>query len=101
MSLLLFSSRSINLAGCIKGIILGTGLLSFWRLGLIDKLLLEHVQLTHVLDLAVNLVNFWLRQEPKKSQSSFVRPSVRPSGPSLSRALNHHYLGSLRSVLGL
>ena len=44
---------------------------------------------------------FWLRQEPNKSQSSFIRPSVRPSGPSLSRAHNHHYLGCLWSVLSL
>ena len=33
-------------------------------LGLIDKLLLEHVGLTHVLDLTVHLVNFfgWMSQ---------------------------------------
>ena len=33
-------------------------------LGLIEKLLLEHVGLTHLLDLAVHLVNFfgWLSQ---------------------------------------
>ena len=41
-----------------KGIILGTPILSFPKLGLIDKLLLEHVGLLNVLDLAVNLVNF-------------------------------------------
>ena len=34
----------------IKGIILGPQLLSFKKLGLIDKLLLEHVGLTHILD---------------------------------------------------
>ena len=34
------------------------------KLGLIDKLLLEHVGLPHVLDLAVHLVNFlgWMSQ---------------------------------------
>ena len=33
---------------------------------------------------------------------SSVRPSVRPSGPSLSRALfNQHFLGCLSAVLGL
>ena len=45
-------------AGWIKGIILGTQLLSFQKLGLIEKLLLEHVGLPHVLDLTVHLVNF-------------------------------------------
>ena len=46
-------------AGWIKGIILGTQLL-----GLIDKLLLEHVGLPHVLDLAVHQVIFfgWMSQ---------------------------------------
>ena len=34
------------------------------KLGLIYKLLLEHVGLPHVLDLTVHLVIFWLRQEP-------------------------------------
>ena len=40
---------------------------------------------------------FWLRQELKESQSSFVRPS----GPSLSEALNLHLLGldSVREYL--
>ena len=33
--------------------------------------------------------HFWLRQELKESQSPFVCPS----GPSLSRALNHHLSG--------
>ena len=49
--------------GWIKGIILGPWLLSFQKLGLIDKLLLE-VGLPHVLDLAVHLVNFfgWMSQ---------------------------------------
>ncbi len=37
---------------------------------------------------------FWLRQELKESQSSSIRPFVRSSGSSLSRALNLHYLGS-------
>ena len=34
------------------------------KLGLLDKLLLEHVGLGHILDLAVHLVNFfgWLSQ---------------------------------------
>ena len=34
-------------------------------LGLIDKLLLEHVGLPHLLDLAVHLINFfgWMSQE--------------------------------------
>ncbi len=42
--------ESKYLAGWIKGIILGTRLLSFEILGLIDKLLLEHLGLPHVLD---------------------------------------------------
>ena len=48
----------------IKGIILGPQLLSYQNLGLIDKLLLEHVGLPHILDLTVHLVNFfgWMRQ---------------------------------------
>ena len=52
------------LTGWIKGIILGTQLLFFQNLGLIDKLLLEHVGLPHILDLAVHLVNFlgWMSQ---------------------------------------
>ena len=41
----------------MKGIILATWLLSSLKLGLIDKLLLEHVGIPHVLDLAVHLVN--------------------------------------------
>ena len=42
----------------------GTWLPSLLILGLIDKLLLEHVGLSHVLDLAVHLVNFfgWVSQ---------------------------------------
>ena len=36
-------------------------LLSFLKLGLIDKLLPEHVGLPHVIDLAVHLVNFFGR----------------------------------------
>ena len=45
-------------AGWIKGIILGT------QLGLIDKLLLDHVGLPHVLDLNVHPVIFfgWMSQ---------------------------------------
>ena len=46
------------LAGWIEGIILGTQLLSFQKLGLIEKVLLEHVGLPHILDLTVHLVNF-------------------------------------------
>ena len=40
------------------------GLLSFQKLGLIDKLLLEHVGLPHVLDLNVHPVIFfgWMSQ---------------------------------------
>ena len=53
------TKKSKFLAGWIKGIILGTQLLSFEKLGLIDKLLLEHVGLPYVLDLAVHLVNFF------------------------------------------
>ena len=37
------TKKSKILAGLIKGIILGSWLLSFVKLGLIDKLLLEHV----------------------------------------------------------
>ena len=36
----------------------GTQLLSFKKLGLIDKLLLEHIGLPHVLNLTVHLFNF-------------------------------------------
>ena len=46
------TNKSKFLAGWIKGIILGTQLLFFQNLGLIDKLLLEHVGLPHILDLA-------------------------------------------------
>ena len=52
------TNKSKFWAGWIKGIILGPRLLSFLKLGLNDKLLLEHVGLPHVLDLAVHLVNF-------------------------------------------
>ena len=58
------TNKSKFLAGWIKGIILGAQLLSFQKLGLIDKLLLKHVGLPHVLDHAVHLVNFfgWVSQ---------------------------------------
>ena len=59
MSLFSMSTWSIFWAGWVKGIILGTWLLSFEKLGLIDKLLREHIGLTHVLHLAVRLVNFF------------------------------------------
>ena len=64
MSLFSLSTWSIFWAGWVKGIILVTWLLSFYKLGLNDKLLLEHVELTHVLDLAVHLVTFfgWMSQ---------------------------------------
>ena len=64
MSLFSLSTWSIFWAGWVKWIILGTWLLSFLNLGLIDKLLLEHVGLPHVLDLAVHLVKFfcWMSQ---------------------------------------
>ena len=64
MSLFSLSTWSIFWAGWVKGIILGTWLLSFKKLGLIDKLLLEHVGLPHVLVLAVHMVNFigWMSQ---------------------------------------
>ena len=53
------TNKSKFLAGWIKGIIFGPWLFSFYKLGLIDKLLLEHVGLPHVFDLAVNLVNLF------------------------------------------
>ena len=58
------AKKSKILARWIKGIILGTQLLSFYNLGLIDRLLLEHVGLPHVFDLAVHLVIFfgWMSQ---------------------------------------
>ena len=64
MSLFSLSTWSIFWAGWVKGIILGTWLLSFKKLGLIDKLLLKHVGLAHVLVLDVHLVNFfgWMSQ---------------------------------------
>ena len=52
------TDKSKFLAGWIMGIILGTQLLSFLKLGSIDKPLLEHVGLPHVLNLTVHLVNF-------------------------------------------
>ena len=52
------TNKSKFLAGWIKGIIFGPQLLSFQKLGLTDKLLLKHVGLPHVFDLAVHLVNF-------------------------------------------
>ena len=57
----------------MKGIILGPPLLSFWKLGLIDKLLLEHVGLSLVLDLTVHLVNFfgWISQGGHSEQLLF------------------------------
>ena len=58
------TNKSKFLSGWIKGIILGPQLLSYQNLGLIDKLLLEHVGLPHILNLAVHLVNFlgWMSQ---------------------------------------
>ena len=53
------TNKSKFLAGWFEGIILGPWLLSLQKLGLIDKLLLEHVGLPHVLVLAVHLVNFF------------------------------------------
>ena len=52
------TKKSKFLAGWIEGIILGTQLLSFKKIGLIEKLLLKHVGLPHVLNLTVHLVNF-------------------------------------------
>ena len=64
MTLFSLSTWSIFSAGWVKGIILGTWLLSIKKFGLIDKLLLKHVGLPHVLVLAVHLVNFfgWMSQ---------------------------------------
>ena len=62
------TNKSKFLAGWIKGIILGTWLLSFLKLGLIDKLLLEQVGLPHVLDLAVHLVNFFVMSQGGHSE---------------------------------
>ena len=58
------TNKSKFYVGWIKGIILGPQLLSLQKLGLIDKLLLEHVGLPHVLDLAVHQVIFfgWISQ---------------------------------------
>merc|ERR1712148_29742 len=65
--------RSTIFAGWIKGIILGAGLFSFQKLGLTDKLLLEHVGLPHVLVHAVHLVNFfgWMSQGGHSEQLLF------------------------------
>ena len=52
------TNKSKFLAVLIKGIILGTWLLSLGLIGKL-KLLLEHVGLPHILDLAVHLVNFF------------------------------------------
>ena len=73
MSLFSLSTLSIFWAGWVKGIILGTWLLSFLKLGLIDKLLLKHVGLPHVLVLAVHLVNFfgWMSQGGHSEQLLF------------------------------
>ena len=57
MSLFSLSTWSIIWAGWVKGIILSTWLLSFEKLGLIDKLLLDHVGLPNFLVLTVHLVN--------------------------------------------
>ena len=58
------TKKSKFLAGWIKGIILGTQVLSFQKLGFIDKLFLEDVGLPQILDLTVHLVNFfgWMSQ---------------------------------------
>ena len=61
------TNKSKILAGWIKGIILGTQLLFFKKLGLIGKLFLKHVGLPHVLDLAVHLVNFFWLDESRGS----------------------------------
>ena len=66
------TNKSKFLAGGIKGIILGTQLLFFQNLGLIDKLLLEHVGLPHVLDLAVHLVNFFGLDESRGPFSNLL-----------------------------
>ena len=71
------------MAGWIKGIILGTQLLSFQKLGLIDKLLLEHEGLPHILDLAVHLVNSfgWMSQGVHSDPLFLLAPSsIGPSG---------------------
>ena len=52
------TNKSKFLAGWFEGIILGPWLLSLQKLGLIDKTLLEHVGLHHVLDLTVHLVQY-------------------------------------------
>ena len=71
-------NKSKFLVGWIKGIILGNRLLSFQKLGSIDKLLLELVGLPHVPDLAVHPVNFfgWVSQrdhfEPLYSITTFL-----------------------------
>ena len=73
MSLFSLSTWSIIWAGWVKGIILSTWLLSFEKLGLIDKLFLKHVGLPHVLVHAVHLVNFfgWMSQGDHSEQLLF------------------------------
>ena len=73
MSLFSLSTWSIFWAGWVKGTILGTWLLSFQKIGLIDKLLLEHVGLPHVLVLDVHMVNFfsWVSQGGHSEQLLF------------------------------
>ena len=70
------------MAGWIKGINLGTRLLSFSKLGLIDILLLEHVGLSHVLDIAVHLVNFWLDESKCHSKPLLLLALFYQSTPS-------------------
>ena len=60
-NVLALAVHQVFLAGWMKGIILVTWLLCSLKLGLIDKVLLEHVGPPHVPDLAVHLVIFfWL-----------------------------------------
>ena len=77
--------QSKILAGGIKGIILCTQLLSFKKLGLIDKLLLEHVGLPHVLDLGVHLVNFfgWMSQGGHSEQLLLFAPFYQSTSSCL------------------
>ena len=42
----------------------------------------------------LNTEYFWLRQELKESQCSYMRKCVHPFSSSLSRALNLHHSGS-------
>ena len=73
MSLFSLSTWSIFWAGWVKGIILGTWLLSFQKLGFFDKLLLKHVGLPHILVVAVHLVHFfgWMSQGGHSEQVLF------------------------------